>query len=183
MLHRALSKILTHGLCLFPLLFGSCNKRFDTVAVRETVLSKGQTVEATNRYGTVKISYVDPVTRRYSWDGQEKVVRLIPREEPFQGKLGIYEPANARIFSTGTRLVLEEAVRNFETEEQMQAALIESSDYLDWVYTDDGLVVGFGRTPSRRQVNIDIWQFLLRGHKPAHTPGARPDSIVLKTTP
>lgn len=147
-------------------------------AVKETVLSPGQSVEATNKYGTVRLSYVSPVKRKYEWDGKSRIVKMIVRDEPFQGKLGLYEPADSWVFlSTKTRLVVQEAVRHFDNEEQIKAALIEGSAVMDWVYTNDGLVIGFGRSPARRQINIDLFQFLLRGQKPSTLAGARPSNI------
>ncbi|PYL58067.1 MAG: hypothetical protein DMF30_03950 [Verrucomicrobia bacterium] len=78
-----------------------------------------------------------------------------------------------------TRLVVEEASIDFGKEDQIYAFLKQSSAYMDWVYTSDGLVVGFGRTPSRKQSNIDLWQILLRGQKPVGLIGARREQIVL----
>jgi hypothetical protein len=77
------------------------------------------------------------------------------------------------VFGFGkARLVLDEAVRNFDSEDEAKAALVESNSYMDWVYTPDGLVVGYGQTASRKQVNIDLFQFLVRGQKPANLPAA-----------
>ena len=50
---------------------------------------------------------------------------------------------------------------------------------MDWVYTNDGLVIGFGRTPVRKQINIDLFQFLLLRQKQGAIAGARPDNIRL----
>jgi len=59
---------------------------------------------------------------------------------------------------------------------------------MDWVYTADGLVVGFSKTPPPSQrppggppsaVNITLWQLLIHGKKPIALKGARPDHIVL----
>src|ERR1700730_2489128 len=175
-------KILSVGIAFLCLTGVSCRQQTSDARVRETVLSKGQIVEATNKNGKIRISYVSPSKRRYEWDDQQRIIRLKVRLEPFQGKLGIYEPADAWIpFSTGTRLVIEEAVREFENEEQIKAALVEGANHMDWVYTNDGLVVGFGRTPTRRQISVDLWQFLLQGKKPSSLIGASPDRIVLKT--
>ena len=73
-------------------------------------------------------------------------------------------------------------MRNFDSEEEAKAALLESSAYMDWVYTPDGLVVGFGQTPSRKQINFDLFQFLVRGQKPINLPGSRTDNISITTT-
>lgn len=105
---------------------------------------------------------------------------MIARPEPFQGQLGLYEPADSwGLNPYEIRLVVDESVRDFDSEQQLAAALIEGSAIMDWVYTSDGLVVGFGRTPSRKQINIDLYQFLVRGKKPDSLPGAKPDQIRL----
>lgn len=146
--------------------------------IKGAVLSQGQIVEATNKNGTVKISYANPVKRKYVWNGKSRVVKMIPRREPFQGKLGLYEPADSSgLNQSETRLVVEESVREFENEAQVKAALVEGSAIMDWTYTDDGLVVGFAIVPSRNQVNVDLYQFLIHGQKPIAIPGARPDRI------
>lgn len=163
-------------LALLDLLSCSCSKNN---VVKEAVLSPGQNVEATNDYRTIRISYVSPIKRKYEWDGKSQIVKLIARGEPFLGKLGLYEPAYSRDFSGKTRLVVEEAVRHFENEDEMKSALLEDRSVMNWVYTNDGLVIGFGRVPERRQINIDLFQFLLRGQKPIVLEGARPANIRL----
>lgn len=151
----------------------------DESLVRETVLSRGQSVEMTNKNGTIKISYVSPTKRRFEWDSESRMVPMIPRMERFNGKLGLYEPADSLAWPSVTRLVVEESVRNFDTESAIKTALIEGSAIMDWVYTNDGLVVGFGRTPARKQIDVDVFQFLLRGQKPSDLAGARPNQIHL----
>ena len=159
-------------------LFGCNGSKNNTV--KEAVLSPGQSVEATNKYGTIRVSYVSPIKRKYEWDGESQTVKMIARRQPFQGRFGLYEPADSWIpFSAKTRLVVEEAVRDFDNEEQLKAALIEGSAIMDWVYTTNGLVIGFGKVPARRQINVDLLQFLLRGQKPSTLEGARPNSIRL----
>ena len=103
-------------------LFGCSGLENDTV--KEAVLSPGQSVEATNKYGTVRVSYVSPITRKYEWDGESRVVQMTARKEPFLGKLGIYDPANSWGFSSKSRLVVQESALHFDNEEDMTAALI-----------------------------------------------------------
>jgi hypothetical protein len=174
-------KILNLGVACFCLTAASCRQASNEAQVRETVLSQGQTVEATNKNGKIRISYVSPTQRRYEWDDQQRVLRLKARLEPFDGRLGIYEPANEwDLFGTKTRLIVQEAIRKFENEDQIKAALAEGGDYMDWVYTNDGTVVGFGRMPARRQISVDLWQFLVQGKKPSNLIGARADHIVVR---
>jgi hypothetical protein len=145
--------------------------------VRETVLVPGESIEATNKAGTVKISYISPTERKYEWDGKTRIVNLTPRPERFLGMLGIYDPADTWGPVFRVRLVLQEAIRDFETEDQAYAFLKEGSAVMYWCYTNDGLVVGFGRTPERQQINIDLWQILIRGKKPTSLRGATPEHI------
>src|SRR5439155_20891343 len=158
----------------------SCRRERNEGSVREAVLSVGQTVEAINKNGKVRISYLSPLRRKYEWDTEHRTVGLKPRRERFDGKLGIYDPADAWIFNLRKiRLVLGEATRNFDSDERARAALVESSVYMEWVYTPDGFVVGFGGAPSRHEININVFQYLIRVHTPTYWPGSRPDHIAL----
>jgi hypothetical protein len=147
--------------------------------VREAVLGPGESVTATNKFGTVKVSYVAPTKRRYAWDGKSKVVTMIPRQERFMGRLGLYEPAGRIVELPGdVRLVVQEATLNYENYDQVYADLYQGSAVMDWVYTRDGLVVGFGRAPEQgNQMNVDVYQFLVRGAKPSDLKGAREGAI------
>jgi hypothetical protein len=103
---------------------------------------------------------------------------MIPRQDVFDRKLGLYEPADSWGFLFWReRLVVQESVINFENLDQVQAFLMQSKDYMDWVYSEDGLVVGFGRNSARRQINIDLWQILLNGKKPESLTGTGRERI------
>ena len=148
--------------------------------VTETVLSTGQCIDARNKFGHVRIGYVSPIRRRFEWDGRSRVIKMTPRPERFLGMLGMYDPADSLgINPFEIRLVVEESIRDFRTPQEITAFLRTSSAVMDWVFTADGLVVGFGRSPERRQINIDVWQILLNGRKPVGLNGARPESIRL----
>src|SRR5437879_2774891 len=154
--------------------------RAEDAPVREAVLHPGQSVEATNTLGGVKISYVSTVERKYEWDGKSRVVKMIVRPEPFMGELGLYDPADCWFgLCRMPRLVVEEAYRDFDSYDQIYAKLREGSAVMDWVYTSDGLVIGFGRSPAREQVNVYVHQFTLHGQKPSGLRGARDDAIHL----
>src|SRR5262245_18460464 len=98
-------------------LFGCNGSKNDTV--KEAVLYPGQSVEATNKYGTIRVSYVSPIKRKYEWDGESQIVKMIARRQPFLGKLGLYDPADSWGFSSKTRLVVEESALYFDNEGEM----------------------------------------------------------------
>ena len=157
-------------------------EKLGSPVVKRAVLSVDQSVEATNKFGRVKISYISPTKRKYEWDGRSKTINMIARHEPFQGRLGLYEPAGSfQLNPFEIRLVVQESGLDFGTEEQIYVFLKQSSAVMDWVYTDDGLVVGFARVPARKQLNIDLWQIFLKGAKPTHLVGARSDQIAVTT--
>ena len=172
--------LISAGLAALPLL--ACS---EPVPVQEVVLRPGESVTATNKFGTVRVTYVSPLERKFEFDGLTKVAKLIPRPERFEGMLGLYDPADAWAFAPPKfRLLVEEAERHFDSYDQIYAALYEGSDVLDWVYTGDGLVVGFERMLGTHPGEIDtywvsVFQYLLRGAKPSGLRGARDRAIRL----
>lgn len=167
------------GLFILTVFIGCHLVAKDTRVIPGAVLEPGQSIEATNKFGSVKISYVSRTKRRYEWDGQSRVVNLIVRPEPFQGREGMYDPADVWFICLRTRLVIEEYTINFINQKDLYDYLYQGSAIMDWVYTSDGLVVGYGLCKSREQVNIDVFQILLNGKKPTNIRGANPDQIRL----
>lgn len=46
------------------------------------VLKQGESIEATHKFGPVKISYIAPLKRKFEWDGQSRVVKILLPMEP-----------------------------------------------------------------------------------------------------
>ena len=141
-----------------------------TIQPREVVLKPGQRVEFRNRFGSGTISYVAPLQRAYTFeDGSSQTVTMIAREERFLGKLGIYEPAERWWYQVGRgpRLVVSEAEMHFHSLAEAKKYLVKGSAVLDWVYNQDGYVVGFSRTPERDQINVTLYRYFING-SPAH---------------
>lgn len=151
---------------------------------QEAVLSPGTEVIFTNRCGTMRIAYVSPLKRRYSWSGGSKVVGLVARKERWDNALGLYS-AGGLFSSFGpragvSRIVAGEAVRDFASVEE----------FLKWhggrwnkeveniVYNNSGLAAGWCVSPSRGQLNVDLWQILIAGRKPHHLPRAQNSAVI-----
>jgi hypothetical protein len=140
---------------------------------RETVMLPGMIITAKNKSGTITISYVDPIRRNYKWDSGSRTVKMIVRKERFQhygtigkGILGLYEPAAVYFFSWKPRLVVQEAEKYFQSEEEVRSFLRSGSAIMDPVFTEDGLVVGFSKIDGRgNQINVDVWQIFIKGEK------------------
>lgn len=147
--------------------------------IQGVVLRPGQSVEATNKFGSVRVSYVSPLKRKFEWDGDSQTIKLIARPEPFDGESGLYDPADCFLTCQTPRLVVEEAGHDFDSYDQIYTFLVQGSAVMDWVYSSDGLVVGFGRSPTREQINIYVKQLTIHGQKPIGLHGARNGAIRL----
>jgi hypothetical protein len=142
------------------------------------VLSQGQGVYANNRAGAVAIFYISPIKRKYVWDGQSRIVTMIPREEAFLGMTGLYNPAESMLNNKfATRLVVMESKMYFSNYHDVYAFLKQSSEIMNWVYTNDGLVVGFSRDAKRNQIDISLWQIEINGRKPTVLLGSQDAAI------
>jgi hypothetical protein len=141
-------------------------------------MEPGMHIEATNKNGTVVIDYLGPLKRRFRWDDYDEERILIPRKERFQGRLGAYDPADAWIWEVWEiRIVSDDSQLHFETMGEIDKWLYQGMGIADWVYTDDGFVVGFFRSPDRNQVSISVYQIYLNGEKPKYIKGSRPENV------
>jgi hypothetical protein len=145
-------------------------------------MQPGMIIEAENKNGKFSIEWLGPLEREYGWNGEKATRTLIPRKERFTGRLGAYDPAPASFITVlfRTRIVADDSILNFATMKEIEAKLYEGSAVSDWVYTDDGLVLGFSESPDRHQVSIDVYQFLLNGKKPNGIEGSRTELIKVR---
>ena len=145
------------------ILIGGCNG--PVPASNEIVMSEGQKVTATNQYGTMTITAGKWLERYYTWDGETRHVIMEPRNPRWYGSMGIYYPGPGEHWKSNhgiTRGVLEEGQMHFDTQEQALAWLKLGYNQ-DCVYTSDGLVVCFSKTPERKQLNVELWQIYIGG--------------------
>lgn len=144
----------------------------------ELAMQPNMVIEATNKNGTVFIEYLSPLERRYKWDKFEEKRILIPREKRWHGKLGAYNPASTYIWEVlEPRVVAEDSQLHFDNLNEYTAWLHQSSTVMDWVFTGDGLVVGFAASPDRNQVNIEVYQIYIDDEKPSNLKGNDPGRI------
>jgi hypothetical protein len=79
------------------------------------------------------------------------------------------------------RAVVEEGQQHFTTVDEAVAWLNKKSEWMRYVYRNDGLAVGWRTViPYRKQLNVDVWQILIGGQKPTGLPGA--DDSAISTT-
>lgn len=145
----------------------------------ELALEEGMTITATNKNGTVNIKWLSPLKRQFSWGNNKAVRTLWPRKERFMGKLGAYDPAPQSTFNfwSGVRIVSDDSRIDFSSREELDAFLYQGSAVLDWVFNNEGWVVGFAKAPSRNQINIDLYRITINGKSPGWIKGSRPNQI------
>ena len=166
---------------VIPLFLISCDneeRRTEPYIYTELAMQENMVIQASNKNGSVSIKYVSPLERCYKWDNYSECRTLIPRKDRFYGKLGAYDPATTYFWEFyKTRIVAEDSQLNFKNREELKAWLYQGVDVFDWVYTDDGLVVGFVKSPDRNQVNIEVYQLLINNKKPNRIDGSRSEKI------
>ena len=156
------------------LMLSSCSRQAPVVG---SVMVPGQEIEFHNKFGEMSVQYISPVKRRFIARGQEITIKLWPRREPFEGMQGLYYGHRYAPMMPWERLIYSETTRNFNSYDEIYKELYQGSGVLDWVYTEDGLVVGLGYSRDRSRDDIVIEQFLINGAKPHDLKGARPDNI------
>ena len=163
--------------CVFFLTGCSTSVQVDNQA-SELVMQPGMSITATNSQGTMRIDYIDKYTRRYTRDGNVKTFRHQPRMKRWLGSLGMYCPQG----DGSMHAVLEEGHMPFASLREAYAWLEKSERFMDLVWTEDGLVVGW-KTQTRPDdgylaLKVQVWQILVGGRKPC-LKGAEPANIQL----
>jgi hypothetical protein len=103
------------------------------------------------------------------------------------GKLGIYDPApsfgvTSYFACEGiSRTVVEEAQVHFENDAAAMSWLARYATIYpkDTVWTNDGLVVSWAVVPKRDQLNADVLQICVNGHRPKSLAHASEQQISM----
>ncbi len=171
------------GLSLTGLVLAGCSATPNTEAPiqAEIVMKPGELITATTMAGTIRIRAISEYEREYEWEGDSRSAKLSPRPERWNGSLGIYSPGSGDHWdehSGVTRGVLEEGVQVFDDEMAFSRWLIgRSHTYISFVWSSRGLVVGWGKNTSRRQLNVEVWQVKIGGSIPSALSGAQDEKI------
>jgi len=156
----------------------SCNASKDLHP--EIVMTPGMKLTARTPSGTITITANEGYKRTYQWGSCSKTVTLSPRHERWLGQKGIFYPAPGITWLFGCegihRADLEESQLHFGTEQEF---LMWISQYkgVPYVYTNDGLMVGFRTFPDRMIVIVEVHQVFIDGKKPSRLHDADDASI------
>ena len=178
---KKLSKCVTSLLGLCGVVLTACGSAVvNDNPESELVMQPGMSITATNIQGTMRIDYIDKYTRRYAWDGNVKIFRHQPRMKRWLGSLGMYRPQG----DGSMHAVLEEGQMRFTSLGDAYTWLKKSERFMDFVWTEDGLVVGWKKQASpdddHLALSVQVWQLFVRGKKPA-LKGAEAAKIKIST--
>ena len=143
-------------------------------------MTPGMTIEATTPRGTIRIIAHQGYERTFEWDECSKTLRLRPRVRRFEGRNGIVFPGNGLtwLFGCGGIHNATAAEEQMPVEDKEQFyEFIRMYKGMQFVYRNDGLVVGWNRT--RTLITFDVLQVLVQGKKPTQLEGAQDESIIV----
>lgn len=157
-------------------------------ASAELVLQEGVRLSATTPSGTVSVTAGQGFGRTYEWNGCSLEASMMARSTRWYGALGIYDPAGSgpvgllfgRIFGCNgiSRTVVQEAQVHFATRGGAERWINRQLKLpFEAVWTNDGLLLQWGVSPGRQQLNADLWQVCIAGLKPTQLRGARDELI------
>jgi hypothetical protein len=152
-------------------------------AGQEMVMTSGMRITATNLNGTISITAGEGMERRYVWENKQISVNLRPRVERWLGSLGAYSPGGGDDVHT----VVEEGQQHFCSEKEALEWLSWQDNVLDYVYTPDGMVVGYRSeklsSHNSFSLNVNVWQVFINGQRPDELPGAEINKIQVSYNP
>jgi hypothetical protein len=150
----------------------------------ETVMSSGSEIIAHTTWGTITVRAGERDKRTYRWGQCEGSLTMERRAERWHGSLGLYWPGTGfhwRECEGVARAVVEEGQQHFDTVAAALAWVKARGDWMPYVYRNDGLVVGWRTVVAdRKQLNVDVWQLLIAGKKPAGLEGAADSAIATR---
>ncbi len=151
-----------------------------TAHSNEIVMSPGTQISASTPESKIIVEAGQDYERSYTWDGATRSAKLWPRKTRWYGSLGIYFPGAGQHWKSNggiTRGVLQEGVLWFKTTEDAVNWLADVQSLKNCVYSKGGLVVAWEKVLARKQLNVDVWQLMIGGNKPAALPGSSDEQI------
>jgi hypothetical protein len=153
-------------------IFVSCFMHDDTGENSELVMVPDMVIQAVNASGTIIIEAGKGLERTYKWNSGSKKIILKPRDARWYGSLGAYSPGG----DNNVHAVIEEGQQHFYSEKEAVEWLTWQNPTMHYVYTKEGLVVGWYITrdssSSMMALGVQVWQLYIQGKKPSNLPGA-----------
>lgn len=162
-----------------------------SATTQELVLQEGVRLTATTGSGTVRVTAGQGLERTYEWNGCSLKASMMARSARWYGALGIHDPAGSgpvgllfgRMFGCNgiSRTVVQEAQIHFASRSAAERWMEHQSRLpFETVWTNDGLLLQWGVSPGRQQINVDVWQVCVAGQRPTQLRGAGDEAIQVE---
>ena len=152
----------------------------------ELVLGDNVRLRASTPSGTITVHAGDGFARTYEWNGCTfEGMSVSPRSERWYGAMGLRGERSGGPFPSlftckgVSRPLFEESQLHFPSVAAAQAWLARHSRLFDTAWTQDGLVVQWGVSPGRYQINVSLTQICVAGKRPAGLAGDSGQAIEL----
>lgn len=158
-----------HIFILLAVLLGICSCNMNNTENNEyySVIHSGKNITFENPNGRGKIHYIAPFKRRLMLENFTFTIQLDQRVSEWRGQKGLLTMKESYLSDCKkmrARILMEESIINFDTQEQIDKFLKEGAAYLKWVNGNNGLVLGYLQIPERgNQINVSLYQFNLNG--------------------
>lgn len=148
----------------------------------EMVMSSGMSISINNKTGNITVEALDGLLRKFYWDDKIRQAKMMYRSERWYGAYGAYSPGGR----SDVHMVIEEGQQHFCSQLEAQEWLIFQDPKMNFIFTKDGLVVGWYKEYNRVKnghpdiLNVEIFQLYVLGKKPVDLPNAQ-DSLFTIT--
>ena len=159
------------------------------IGKNEMVMPASMQITAETSVGAITITAGQGFNRCYTWEGATGCIELTPDVERWVGRLGGSTSGNPylwRMHNGLNRIVVYEGQQRFSSVDEFRkwmgfftAGRFKPFDE-PLVYRDDGLLIGWHKTPARYQLDVDVWQIYINGRKPDKLPGSQNDKISVR---
>jgi len=151
-------------------------------------------VTAHTPLGVLRITSGHGLLRTYTWDGVSRSLELIPPDPGPYGERSFH----TRVFRHGERVPWHdwedhsgitrgeawESRKDFSTLAEADAWLAkQQNETMPYVWTNDGLVVGWSTDVDWRSLTVEIYQILIQGERPSRLAGSDDSKVVVRQAP
>lgn len=149
------------------------------------VMPNDMSIEVVGANGLVRVTSTGALERKYEWSDCSLSTTMITRASRWYGSKGAYDPAaSLGIFSWGcegiSRAVVQEGQIHFDDEEFAREWVRRKSGIFETTWSTDGLLISWGFSPERSQLNFDVWLMCLDGEPfdPGSTYGLHEPVVI-----
>lgn len=134
----------------------------------ELVMTEGASIKVVGADATLHVSAQGGLKRTYEWDECNLSTTLRARASRWYGSLGAYDPG----FSFGlwgsecngaSRTVVQEGQIHFDDENFANEWINRKPKFYNTAWSTNGLLVSWAISPSRSQLNVNVWLMCLDG--------------------